>query len=132
MAGFGAREVAKGVGNNPAGRLTYEAASQSWTSPGGLIYGQGSAHGNRVLHVLDHTVPNPSKPVHSVFNVDRSQVIGLVDEAWAARVGSGTLQANGNRVWVVGMGRQVGTGGQTAIQIVVRDGTKQVITAFPK
>ena len=59
-------------------------------------------------------------------------MIELVDEAWASRVGSGTLQANGNRVWIVDMGRQVGTGGQTSIQIVVRDGTTQVITAFPK
>ena len=57
-------------------------------------------------------------------------MIGLVDGAWAARVGSGTLQANGNRVWVVDKGRQVGTVGQTSIQIVVRDGTTQVITAF--
>ncbi|MES2974163.1 MAG: hemagglutinin repeat-containing protein [Pseudomonadota bacterium] len=45
---------------------------------------------------------------------------------------SGTLQANGNRVWIVDMGRQVGTAGQTSIQIVVRDGTNQVITVFPK
>ncbi len=29
-------------------------------------------------------------------------------------------------------GRQVGTGGQTCVQIVVRDGTTQFITAFPK
>jgi filamentous hemagglutinin len=122
----------KAGGSNPAGRLTYDAVSDSWASPGGLVYGQGSAHGNRVLHVLDHTIPNSSKPVHSVFNVDRTQVIGLVDEAWAAKVGPGTLQANGNRVWVVDMGRQVGTGGQTSIQIVVRDGTTQLITAFPK
>jgi filamentous hemagglutinin family protein len=128
----GAGVPVKAGGSNPAGRLTYDAVSDSWTSPGGLVYGQGSAHGNRVLHVLDHTIPNPSKPVHSVFNVDRTQVIGLVDEAWAAKVGPGTLQANGNRVWVVDMGRQVGTGGQTSIQIVVRDGTTQVITAFPK
>ena len=59
-------------------------------------------------------------------------MIELVDEAWASRVGSGTLQANGNRVWIVDMGRQVGTGGRASIQIVVRDGTTQVITAFPK
>lgn len=85
-----------------------------------------------MLHVLDHTVPNPSKPVHSLFSVDRKHVIGLVDQAWASRVGPGTLQANGNRVWVVDMGRQVGTSGQASIQIVVRDGTTQVITAFPK
>lgn len=112
--------------------LTFDPHNRTWTSPGGLVYGEGSAHGNRVMHVLDHAAPNPSKPVHSVFNVDRREVIGLIDEAWLARTGPGKLQSNGNRVWVVDMGRQVGTSGQTSIQIVVRDGTTQVVTAFPK
>lgn len=124
--------AAESVVANPAGKLTYDAAAKTWTSPGGLVYGQGSAHGNRVMHVMDHTVANASKPVHSVFSAPRNQVIGLVDEAWAARSGAGTLQANGNRVWTVDMGRQVGTGGQTSVQIVVRDGTTEIITAFPK
>lgn len=112
--------------------LAFDAANRTWTSPAGLVYEQGSAHGNRVLHVLDHAVPNPSKPVHSVFNVSRSEVLGLLDEAWLARAGPGTVQKNGNRVWVVEMGRQVGTSGQTAIQIVVRDGTSRIVTAYPK
>lgn len=117
---------------NKAGKLSYDATSKTWTSPQGLVYGQGSAHGNRVKHVLDHATPNPNKPVHSVFNVDRNQVIGLVDEAWTKRVGPGTLQPNGNRVWTVEMGRQVGTNGQSSINLVIRDGTTEVITAFPK
>lgn len=124
--------IAANTIGNPAGKLAYNAAAKSWTSPGGLVYGQGSAQGNRLLHVLEHTVPNPAKPVHSVFNVNRNQVVGLVDEAWAARSGPGVLQANGNRVWTVDLGRQVGTSGQTGVQIVVRDGTTEVITAFPK
>ena len=44
----------------------------------GLIYGQGSIHGNRVNHVLAHTQPDPSKPRHTVFNVDKSDVISLL------------------------------------------------------
>ncbi|WP_157696414.1 hypothetical protein [Pseudomonas asplenii] len=70
--------------------------------------------------------------VFSLFSVGRKQVVGLVDEAWSSKVWPGTLQANGNRVWIVDMGRQVGTSGQASIQIVVRDGTTQIITAFPK
>jgi hypothetical protein len=42
------------------------------------------------------------------------------------------LQANGNRVWVVDLGKQIGTSGETSVQIVVRDRTKEIITAFSK
>jgi len=115
---------------NP-GRLTFDPATQSWRSNGGLVYGQGSAQGNRVLHVLEHLSPDPSKPLHTLFNVPRNQIIGLLDEAWAARQGAGVLQANGNRVFNIPMGRVVGAGGETSIRIIVRDGTTNVITAFP-
>jgi len=114
-----------------AGRLTFDPATRSWRSTGGLVYGQGSAQGNRVLHVLEHLTPDPSKPLHTLFNVPRNQIIGLLDEAWAARQGAGVLQANGNRVFNIPMGRVVGAGGETSIRIVVRDGTTNVITAFP-
>ena len=114
-----------------AGRLTFDPATRSWRSTGGLVYGQGSAQGNRVLHVLEHLTPDPSKPLHTLFNVPRNQIIGLLDEAWAARQGTGVLQANGNRVFDIPMGRVVGTGGETRIRIVVRDGTTNVITAYP-
>jgi hypothetical protein len=73
----------------------------------------------------------PAKPLHTLFNVDRTQLVGLIDEAWAARQGAGVLQANGNRVFDVAMGRAVGAGGETTIRIVVRDGTTKVITAYP-
>jgi hypothetical protein len=112
--------------------LTFNRGAKSWTTPEGLIYEQGSAHGNRIKHVLDHAATNPAKPVHSVFNIGRSNVLGLIDEAWAARSGPGILQKNGNRYWSVDMGRQVGTAGQTNVRIVVRDGTNKVITSFPQ
>ncbi|MEW8507661.1 MAG: RHS repeat-associated core domain-containing protein [Candidatus Thiodiazotropha sp.] len=113
-------------------RLTYDRATRSWTSSAGLVYGQGSIHGNRIMHVLDHAVPNPNKPVHSVFNVDRREVLGLVDEAWTRRIGPGAPQPNGNRTWTIDMGRVVGTAGERSIQLVVRDGTQKIITAFPR
>jgi hypothetical protein len=101
-------------------------------SPGGLQYGADPKFGNRVDHVLDHTAPNLNKSVHSVFNVQGDDALNLVDEAWSNRSGAGTLQANGNRTWTVDLGRPVGTIGQTSVQIVVRDGTNELITAFPK
>jgi RHS repeat-associated protein len=124
---MGSIKAARGA----ASKLTYDAAAKTWTSVAGLVYGQGSIHGNRVLHVLAHTVPDPSKAAHSVFSVARNELIALIDEAWLARVGLGTLQSNGNRFWVVNMGRQVGTAGETSIKIVVKDGTTDVITAYP-
>ena len=84
------------------------------------------------MHVLEHLAPDPSKPLHTVFNVPRDQIVGLLDEAWVARQGSGVLQANGNRLFNIPMERVVGTGGETSITIIVRDGTTNVITAFPE
>lgn len=54
--------------------------------------------------------PNPTKPVHTVFNVDKSEVIGLIDEAWVNK-GSGVLQSNDNVLYDVNMGRVIGTNG---------------------
>ena len=82
--------------------------------------------------MLDHLVPNPSKATHSIFNVDRTKLIGLLEDAWAKKVGSGVLQPNGNRIWTVDMGRVIGTNGERHIQLVIKDGTTSVITAFPK
>ena len=114
-----------------ATRLTYNAAVRTLTTLGGLIYEMGSAHGNWISHVLDHLRPNPNKPTHSVFTAPRNRLLGLIDEAWSLRSGSGVLQNNGNRVFTIPMGRVVGTRGETNITIVVRDGTKEVITSFP-
>ena len=130
--GFGAAGNSLSRGKLGAVELSFDKTTRTWTSPAGLDYGPGSVHGNRIKHVLEHATENPSKPIHSVFNAQRNQVLGLVDEAWVARTGPGTLQVTGNRVWVVDLGRQVGTVGQTAIQVVVRDGTTRLITAFPK
>ena len=113
-----------------SGKLVFDPATKSWTSPGGLVYGQGSAQGNRVKHVLDHLVPNPSKSTHSIFNVDRTKLIGTIDEAFANR-GAGVLQGNGNRMFEIDMGRIIGTNGETRIRLIIKEGTNNVITAFP-
>lgn len=62
--------------------LTFEKATRNSTTPAGLDYGQGSVQGNRVLHVLEHAEPNPAKTLHSVFSMDRKEILGAVDEAW--------------------------------------------------
>jgi hypothetical protein len=111
----------------PAGRL-HSTGPNTWKSSGGLVYGPDNFYGNRVQHVLAHTAPDPGKPMHSVFNVGRSRVLGLVDEAWSMRGASATGDQG---AFVVPMGRVVGTAGETAVRIIVRPGTNQIITAYP-
>ena len=120
--------------NRPAGFTSYRTPDGDMVhvSPSGLQYGADPKFGNRVDNVLDHTAPNPSKPVHSVFNARGDDALRIVDDAWVNRTGLGTLQSNGNRTWTVDLGRSIGTNGQTSVQIVVRDGTNEIITAFPK
>lgn len=98
-----------------------------------MIYGQGSIHGNRVKHVLDHAAPNPNKPVHSVYNVPKDKVLSVVDEAWSKRSNvTPVVQGNGNAVYDIPMGRIIGTNGETTVRVVVKNGTSEVITAYPK
>jgi hypothetical protein len=117
-----------GIGCNP-GTLE-NIGNKLWKSKQGIVYGGDKQFGNRVKHILAHTASNPLKPKHSVFSVPRNQVIGLVDQAWTRRVGSGVLSGP-NRVWEVDMGRVVGTLGETRMRLVFRDGTMNIISAFP-
>jgi RHS repeat-associated protein len=122
--------VRVGVEAGRAGSLTYDAATKNWTSAGGLVYGPGSVHGNRVLHVLDHLSPNAGKPAHTLFKVQRNELLGLLDNAWAKR-GSYTSHTSGNWNYRIDMGRVIGYGGETAVNISVRPGTSEIMTAFP-
>lgn len=80
------------------------------------------------MHVLEHAEPNPAKTTHSVFSMDRKEILGAVDEAWLKK-GSHVVGDPG--AYVVSMGRAIGTSGETSIKIIVRPGTSQVITAYP-
>jgi len=110
-------------------KLGYDKRTGSWSTPNGLSYGQGSAHGNRVKHLLEHESPNSRKSAHSVFCVcKKGGSLDLVDEAWANR---GRPLATDPGAYVVPMGRVVGTAGETNIKIITRPGTNDVITAYP-
>mgnify|MGYP006955756199 FL=1 len=102
----------------------------TWTSNAGLVYGQGSKHGNRVKHVLAHTQPDSSKPKHTVFSVDKSNVIGLIDEAWNNK-SVGNLAPNGYVTYNIDMGKTIGTNGETFIRIVTNGYTNKLISAYP-
>ena len=113
----------------------------TWISPAGVVYetNQFCKEGSRISHVLAHTVDGyivpgklVPKPQHSLFSVSRSNVFELIDEAWQLKQGLGTLQGNGNRVWIVEISRQTGTQGQTKVMLVVKDGTNIIISAYPQ
>lgn len=110
-------------------KLCYDKGSKAWTSSGGLVYGQGSVHGNRVKHVLAHTVAQPNNPKHTVFKVATpGDVIGLLDRAWAKKKGT---VPNDPMSYIIDMGEVIGTAGETKIKIVVNRGTSEIITAYP-
>ena len=117
--------------NTPSGFSTYRTPDGNLVhvSPSGLKYGRDNNFGNRVDHVLSHTVPNPNKPKHTVFNVQGDDTLNLVDEAWKNK---GSPLPNDPGVYIVDMGRPVGTAGETTIRVVVRPGTDEIITAYPQ
>ena len=119
----------KGPGSSSRIKLSYDKGAGTWKTPAGLVYGEDRHYGNRIQHVLAHGEPNPKKDVHSVFNVEKHEILGLIDEAWSVKKGNGVQQGNRTK-HVVDMGRVVGTNGQRNIRIVV-EGNK-VITAFPE
>jgi hypothetical protein len=111
------------------GGLWAHNAGCGWTSPGGLEYETGSPQGNRVMHIFEHLAEDPDKDTHSVFNVDTSQeALDMVDEAWGMH---GEPEADDPAAYVVNMGRDVGTRGETNLRIIVRPGTNRIITAYP-
>jgi len=122
-------DLSKGAnGASKAVELTFDKSTRTWTTPAGIDYGPGSVHGNRVQHVLDHAVPNPNKTTHSVFIVDRAEILALVDEAWLVK---GNPLPNDPGAYLVPMGRVVGAAGETSVKIIVRPGTNKIITAYP-
>lgn len=123
---FTGKGTAKGTDKPNLGKLTYN--NGTWTSSGGLIYGPDKKFGNRVQHVLAHTEPNPNKVNHTIFNVDKTEVLKVVDEAWSKK---GAPLANDPGTYVVPMGRVIGTNGETAVRLVVKPGTNEIITAYP-
>ncbi len=119
----------KGLGSSSRIKLSYDKNAGTWKTPAGLVYGEDRKFGNRIKHVLAHGEPDPTKTTHSVFNVEKHEILGLIDEAWRIKNGTGVPQGNRTK-FVVDMGRVVGTNGQHKIRIIV-EGNK-IITAFPE
>jgi hypothetical protein len=107
-------------------------AGNGWKSKAGLFYGLGSSHGNRVKHVLAHTLPDLSKPAHTVFREKGAKALELVDEAFTLKNQLNISPVEGDpSAFLVPMGRVVGTQGETSIRLVIANGN-EIITAYPQ
>ena len=103
----------------------------SWTSTNGLIYkNTDSAFNNKVEHVLAHLTPDPSKVAHTVFNTTKSELLGLLDEAWIA-ANKVAPDPKDTFAFYTDMGRVIGTNGETVVKLVVNPATNEIVTAYP-
>ena len=124
-----------------------ETVPGTWVSPAGMRYKGRDAKGlSRKDHVLRHAKDQPSRAgSHGVFDANGDAVFAVIDEAWA-KIKSKNIRPKtegGSQTYTVPMGRRVGyLGGQNGARrkkpalkkvfIVVRKGTQDVVTAFPK
>lgn len=63
-----------------------------------------------------------------IFNVTKEELFALLDEAWLKR---DLPLPNDPGAYIMDMGKIVGTKGETAIKIITRPHTSQVLTAYP-
>jgi hypothetical protein len=95
----------------------------------------------RYQHVSAHNVPNIDKAAHGVFIDD---AVTTTNEAWSIVQSTGIqpVASGGVNVYTVPMGRNVGFAGgananqlagvpHTSVEIIVKPGTTQIITAYP-
>jgi hypothetical protein len=124
-------------------RNALKFSDNAFHSSSGLVF-KHNKYGNRLSHVMEHTTNDLAKPIHGVFNVGEGNLVGTLDEAWEIAQKGGdnvtkTVQENGNVSYVIDMGREIGFEGGSKgsgdalskINIVVEQGSSDVVTAFP-
>lgn len=114
-------------------------------STAGLLYVPNGRDKHRIDHVLLHQKDDTSKPVHGVFDGNRSTILACIDEAYAltGSVNNRVQQTHeGSRtVYSVDLGRRIGyLGGQVGqrknhpecrfLQLVLQN-ENEVVTAYP-
>ena len=119
----------------------------AWISPAGLRYVGRDPQGlSRKDHVLRHAKDQPGRDgPHGVFDGGEDLAFAWIDEAWqkAKKEKIRPDRETGRDAYTISMGRRVGyLGGKTGAErrnppltkifIVVREGTDEVITAFPR
>jgi len=136
--------ASKSSNQNQSGDFLRSVGSNKFESPAGLLYTMGPRGEHRVDHVLRHGRDMPERPVHSVFDGGRNDILAVIDEAYSLvksnspRVRSSN--SRGNDEHTVRMQRKVGyEGGQKGkrkgypsldnVKLIL-DGNR-VITAYP-
>ena len=124
-----------------------EMGRNKWRSMAGMVYSGTDSEGlTRVEHVLRHAEDQPNRQGnHGVFDANGDDVFALIDEAWLRAKKKG-IRANNEghtSTYTIPMDRKIGYGGGRSgaskgnpalfnMFIVVRSGTQEVITAYPR
>ncbi|QDS96762.1 hypothetical protein [Adhaeretor mobilis] len=122
-------------------------SNRVYTSPAGIRYTRGSAHGHRLKHLMAHASDQPGRDgSHGVFDANEpAAVVELIDQAYMQALSGQstktTHEANGTK-YEVSMGRRIGyVGGKSGARRrpphpaarklrMILDGDR-FITAFP-
>ncbi|MFF0063359.1 polymorphic toxin-type HINT domain-containing protein [Streptomyces sp. NPDC005279] len=108
-----------------------DLGNNEFLSPAGLVYGVDRKHGHKIDHILAHTVPDPGRATHTVFNeVNPNKVLDLVDEAWTIR-GRAVRYPNDPFKFVIPMPKVIGTMGEKYMQMAVDPTTNRILSAYP-
>ena len=64
-----------------------------------------------------------------MFSISKDKIVKLIDEAWAIK---GDHLATDPRAYIIDMKKSIGTKGETAIRIILKEpGTCEILTAYP-
>ena len=139
--------VSTSASNNGQPFLTPTGKKSRLRSPAGLIYGENRGE-HRVDHVMRHGKDDPSRPVHSVFDGNKDEILRMIDEAYEqVKSNSGRVKKtpdkrlNFRAKYLIDMKRKVGyLGGKRGKRenfparnkiALVLDNEKFVVTAYP-
>lgn len=144
--GAGDPERSQKVGSATGGLELQKIGEDEWLSPAGLVYRGRDAEGRtRLEHVMRHAADEPQRVgSHGVFEGGRDGALAVIDEAWERirRLKIRPQRDEGREAYLVSMGRRIGyLGGQAGqdrgnpplnrVRLVVREGTSEVVTAYP-
>lgn len=134
------------TGKGSSGKFALkDLGRDKFQSPAGLMYIMGPRREHRIDHVMRHGKDQASRPVHSVFDGGRDEILAIIDEGYELiKSNSNRVKSNrdGNRTeYTIDMNRKIGyEGGKKGkrknypalkrLKLILQD-QKYVITAYP-